>query len=82
MVNHFSPIWYCKGISFLPRIPRGAYAQMPIEAISSEQYENIIPRKNLKVDFSNVQSKDESDPDVERYCDSSICVLDPVASGK
>ncbi|CAI2166635.1 18262_t:CDS:10 [Funneliformis geosporum] len=78
-----------KGISFLPRMPLGAYAQMPIEAISSEQYENIISsvlpqstststitgakQKNLKVDFQNIQSKVKSDPEIERYCDTNTC---------
>ncbi|RIA91848.1 hypothetical protein C1645_736812 [Glomus cerebriforme] len=90
-----------KGVSFLPRIPSGVYAQMPIEAISPEQYENIIStlptqptphssklsltdlnQKNVKVDFHNIQSKDKFDPDIERYCDSSICVLDPVIIDK
>ncbi|CAG8462682.1 2785_t:CDS:10 [Funneliformis mosseae] len=82
-----------KGISFLPRMPLGAYAQMPIEAISSEQYDNIISsllplstpistitgakQKNLKVDFQNFQSTDKSDPEIERYCDTNTCVLDP-----
>jgi ribonucleoside-triphosphate reductase len=31
-----------KGISFLPRLPLGAYAQMPFEAISEERYEEVI----------------------------------------
>jgi hypothetical protein len=60
---------------------------MPIEAISPEQYKSIITnlasisdsnQNNLKIDFHDIPSKDISDPDIERYCDSDICVLDPV----
>lgn len=34
--------------------------------------------KKLKVGFHDIPSEDKSDPDIERYCDSNICVLDPV----
>ncbi|CAB4431463.1 unnamed protein product [Rhizophagus irregularis] len=80
-----------KGVSFLPRMSSGGYAQMPIEAINTERYESIISTlltkptphsgsngKILKVDFHDIPSEDKSDPDIERYCDSNICVLDPV----
>ncbi|GES93853.1 ribonucleoside triphosphate reductase [Rhizophagus clarus] len=68
-----------KGVSFFPRTPSAVYAQMPIEAISPERYESIMSaRKNLKVDFHNILSKDKSAPDIERYCDSNTCALDPV----
>lgn len=33
-----------KGISFLPRLPLGAYAQMPFEAISEEKYHDLISK--------------------------------------
>lgn len=33
-----------KGISFLPRLPLGAYAQMPFEAISESTYEELISK--------------------------------------
>ena len=31
-----------KGVSFLPRQPAGAYAQMPYEEISAEAYEAMV----------------------------------------
>ena len=69
-----------KGVSFLPRTPSGIYAQMPIEAISPEKYESIIStlpkRPIIDLNLHNIQSEDKSDPDMERHCDSSICVLD------
>ena len=33
-----------KGVSFLPRLPKGAYPQMPYEAVSAEVYEAIKGR--------------------------------------
>ena len=39
-LNYFQ--YQLKGVSFLPRLPTGAYAQMPYEAITAEKYEELI----------------------------------------
>ncbi|KAH8547664.1 hypothetical protein BGW37DRAFT_524075 [Umbelopsis sp. PMI_123] len=41
-LNYFQ--YQLKGISFLPRLPLGAYEQMPFEAISEEKYEELISK--------------------------------------
>ena len=58
-----------KGVSFLPRTPAGAYAQMPYEEITQEQYLEKAAklRKTTLVDREDVEA--------ERYCDSSTCAL-------
>ncbi|KAL1915319.1 uncharacterized protein VTP21DRAFT_6777 [Calcarisporiella thermophila] len=129
-----------KGVSFLPRLGLGAYPQMPIEAITPEQYDKIIaglkplptptppkpPRQSSspfstptiapspnssfsstssvssapspspsplgagsgrsrtppKLDLRHVRSQDLTDPEMERYCDTNICVIDPVPMRK
>ncbi|RUS15087.1 hypothetical protein BC937DRAFT_92916 [Endogone sp. FLAS-F59071] len=85
-LNYFQ--YQLKGISFLPRLPHGAYAQMPFEAITEEQYNSMIssithhaslPAAPLKIDLSRIKSRDKSDPDSERYCDSASCVVGPVS---
>jgi ribonucleoside-triphosphate reductase (thioredoxin) len=63
-----------KGVSFLPRMERGAYPQMPYEEISKEKFHEEM--KNIsKLNFRNLESKKE---DVEqlgsdKYCDSDRC---------
>eukprot|EP00466_Bigelowiella_natans_P013932 jgi/Bigna1/41126/e_gw1.50.13.1 len=39
-LNYFQ--YQLKGISFLPKLPAGAYPQMPYEAITEEQYEEVV----------------------------------------
>ncbi|CAG8451402.1 6709_t:CDS:10 [Ambispora leptoticha] len=93
------------GVSFLPRMPHGAYPQMPIEAITAEQYDAILAslppqptphspkppkatsitgkkHKSIRLDFRGVQSKDKSDPDMERFCDTTSCVIDAIPKGR
>lgn len=62
-----------KTVSFLP-VSDAAYAQMPYEAITKEQYEEMV--KDLKpVDFSNGEESV-----MELYCDSDGCLIPvPVA---
>jgi ribonucleoside-triphosphate reductase len=62
-----------KGVSFLPKLEvGGAYAQMPYEQISAEQYhtmtENLFP-----VDFDMIVDGFEKAP--ERGCDGEACEL-------
>lgn len=59
-----------KGVSFLPRKPLGAYAQMPEEPISRERYEEMVA-KIKPVPF--VGTNEEAGP--ERFCDSERCML-------
>ena len=60
-----------KGISFLPITERGAYPQMPYEAITEEKYNELI-KDLVSVDFNIV--KDE-EAEFEKFCDSDKCTL-------
>ncbi|KAI3656320.1 hypothetical protein MP638_006524 [Amoeboaphelidium occidentale] len=66
-----------KGISFLPRLDYGAYPQMPIEAISKEQYDGMVSKLDLSKWTSNSESirLDESEMKIEKYCDGDKCAL-------
>jgi len=67
-LNYFQ--YSLKGISFLPRLDYGAYPQMPYEAISDEQYQEMV--QQLKpLNFGATHEKAES----EKFCDSSGCVI-------
>jgi ribonucleoside-triphosphate reductase (thioredoxin) len=73
-LNYFQ--YQLKGVSFLPRMERGAYLQMPYEEISEEKYKEEI-KKISKLNFRNLESRKE---DVEqlgsdKYCDSSKCEI-------
>lgn len=61
-----------KGISFLPRLPEGAYKQMPYEQISEEEYTRRVS-KLTPLDFS--QSKG-AEPNPDKFCDSFGCVIE------
>ena len=59
-----------KGISFLPNLESGAYAQMPYEEITGDQY--LEMKVNIRpVDFTNIGIKE--DPKPENYCDNDKC---------
>lgn len=60
-----------KGISFLPRVEAGAYAQMPYEAISDEEYEYRVKQITL-LDFGDMQEEGIG----EKYCDSDVCAVE------
>lgn len=59
-----------KAISFLPKVDKGAYKQMPYEAISKEKY-NILISNITALDTSNL--KQDSKP--ELFCDSTSCEI-------
>jgi ribonucleoside-triphosphate reductase len=59
-----------KGISFLPEIEGGAYAQMPYEAITREQYEEMASKLS-PLDFSNLYSEAFG----EKYCSNDSCSI-------
>lgn len=59
-----------KGISFLPRAEKGAYKQMPYEAITREKYLELS--KNLKpLHFASSQITELQTP--ERFCNNNTC---------
>lgn len=67
-LNYFQ--YRLKGISFLPKLEKTAYPQMPYEQITEEQYNEMT--KNLKkVKFKQIQE----DAVPELYCDSESCVM-------
>ena len=59
-----------KGVSFLPRLPEGAYKQMPYEAITKDEYERrvaLLRPLDLRVTHETA--------DAERFCDGATCTL-------
>lgn len=60
-----------KAISFLPFTKQGAYAQMPYEAITKEQYK-LMTEEVLPVDIKiGVQDRAE-----DKYCEGIACEID------
>jgi ribonucleoside-triphosphate reductase len=59
-----------KGISFLPKLEEGVYAQMPEQAITKELYYELI-NKITPIDFSDIS--EDSKP--EKFCDGDHCVI-------
>jgi len=57
-----------KGISLLPRLEAGAYAQMPYEEITQEQYENKVSKIGR---IAGAATSEEITPD--RFCDGDYC---------
>lgn len=63
-----------KGVSLLPRTPTGAYAQLPYEALSAEQYARAV--QGLKpLHLARGRAAPESAPDAvpDLFCDSEAC---------
>lgn len=58
-----------KAVSFLPKLEDGAYAQMPYEEITKEQYESKV-KKIKTLDFSNMFSEESIG---EKYCSNDGC---------
>eukprot|EP00123_Amoebidium_parasiticum_P012125 comp21137_c0_seq1/m.28589 comp21137_c0_seq1/g.28589 ORF comp21137_c0_seq1/g.28589 comp21137_c0_seq1/m.28589 type:complete len:760 (-) comp21137_c0_seq1:28-2307(-) len=72
-LNYFQ--YMLKGISFLPRLEGGAYAQMPIEEITETQYKGMI--STLKpLSFGHVSNHVVP----ERFCDGDQCQIEPEPS--
>src|SRR6185503_4322506 len=67
-LNYFQ--YQLKAISLLPKPEKGAYKQMPYEAITGDVYE-ALTSKLKNVNFSQVQVQAES----EKFCDSDSCEL-------
>lgn len=64
-----------KGVSFLPRLPAGAYPQMPYEKISEEEYRKRLA--NLKpLNLASTPRTSEAPSEApEKFCDTDKCVL-------
>lgn len=61
LVNALDVFQYqLKGISFLPRVEAGAYAQMPYEEISEAEY-NALSAKLRPLDLSSLSGSEEDD---------------------
>ena len=67
-LNYFQ--YELKGISFLPKLEMGAFAQMPYESITPEVFEerNALIKK---ISFNQVSQ----DSTIERFCDGDACVI-------
>jgi ribonucleotide reductase alpha subunit len=67
-LNYFQ--YKLKAVSFLPKLEKGAYNQMPYETISKEQYDDMLKQiKPLK--FKSIA--EESKPEV--FCDGDSCTI-------
>ena len=67
-LNYFQ--YQLKGISFLPRLEAGAYRQMPYEAISQADYDQLV--KKLKpLNFADTNEEAE----VEKFCNNDVCEI-------
>ena len=58
-----------KGVSFLPTLEYGAYKQMPYEAITEEEYNNMI-LNILPIDFTT----STEDGIGEKFCNNDVCI--------
>jgi ribonucleoside-triphosphate reductase len=78
-LNYFQ--YQLKGISFLPRISKGAYKQMPYEEISAEEYHSRMAAL-LPLHFSTAKTS-ATDATPDRFCDGDSCATVPpvLASG-
>ncbi len=60
-----------KGISFLPRKEKGAYAQMPYEAIDEEKYNSLL--KSIKpLEFKRIRNELV---ETEKFCTNDTCEI-------
>jgi hypothetical protein len=60
-----------KGVSFLPALEKGAFAQMPYEEITAERYDEMMAVIN-HLDLSHVVEEVIAP---ERFCDGEKCTL-------
>ena len=58
-----------KSVSVLPHTEKGAFAQMPEEGITKEEYEKRVTRL-VPINFAEYRGSDGED---ERYCDGDKC---------
>jgi hypothetical protein len=63
-----------KGISFLPRKERGAYKQMPYEAIDEETYKSTVKKLKL-IKFDKIKNEQV---EIEKFCSNDTCEIKSV----
>jgi len=63
--------WQLKGISFLPRLDKKSYAQMPYEEINEEIFKKEIA-KIKKINFKQIKGELV---DQEKFCDGESCLI-------
>ena len=63
-----------KGVSLLPRAPHGAYAQLPYEAISEDQYAAAL---HALTPLSLAELHGENPPAPDNFCDADACETPP-----
>lgn len=69
-LNYFQ--YQLKGVSFLPKLKRGAaYPQMPYEEIDEERYKEI----NKKIKPIKFKSINNEQAEIEKFCSSDTCEL-------
>jgi ribonucleoside-triphosphate reductase (thioredoxin) len=67
-LNYFQ--YKLKGISFLPKLEKSSYPQMPYEEITKEEYKKIVKKiKGLKLNGISEDSKPEM------YCSNDTCEI-------
>ena len=67
-LNYFQ--YRLKGISFLPKLEKAKYPQMPYEEITKEEYQQTIKRiKPLQFNGVGVDSKPEM------FCNNDTCTI-------
>ena len=76
-LDHFQ--YQLKGVSLLPRSPLGAYAQLPYEAISEEEYGAALGRLRLPIVMPAAGLHGENPPAPDNFCDTDTCGIDGVA---
>ncbi|KDO21413.1 ribonucleoside-triphosphate reductase [Saprolegnia parasitica CBS 223.65] len=65
-----------KGVSLLPQLPSGAYAQMPYEAISKVEYEDLVATLE-PLAFKDIRGIGKPSEVPDRFCDAPSCDLKP-----
>ena len=58
-----------KGISLLPRHELGAYKQMPYEAITEAEYNEMVSKLG-KLSFGVIKNEEA---DVDKFCNNDVC---------
>lgn len=70
-LNYFQ--YKLKGISFLPRIEKGAYEQMPYEEITEKEYEKRSAQLK-ELDFTKIRNQGERE--IDKFCTDDYCLID------
>lgn len=71
LLNYYQ--YRLKGVSFLPRLKKGAYYQLPYETINEETY-NTMMSTLRPVSFRNTHVN-SNDAMQDRFCDGDKCII-------